>query len=283
MELDWQMVLWRVGFLAEALAVLFIAKVARDALLLRRGYRVDQQLTEHDNFAAAIDLSGFLLASVIALLDSFVIEGESWSAQASSIAMTSLIVLSLLSLNGYLTDRALLRGIDDQHAVNEDRNVAVAVVRAGAVIGAALTTRAAFGHPNPWEVCVAWALVGQVGVILMSYVYQWISPYDDLKELKEGNVAAALPLFGVLVAVGRTVESAIYGESVAWASELMSVGLYLVVGGALLWGARSLFDAIFLPKADLNEEITRDRNVGVGMLEAALYISLAEVVNYFFT
>jgi len=283
MEIDWQMIGARCAFLIEALMILFSAKVARDFLLLRRGYRVDQQLVEHDNVAASVDLAGFMLACVLALLDSFVIEGESLVRQASSIAMTGLIVLGLLAFNGWITDRALLRGIDDQRAVNEDKNVAVALVRAGAVIGAALSTRAAFGHPNPWEICVAWALIGQVGIIIMAYVYQWISPYDDLKEVSEGNVAAAFPLFGVLIAVGLTVEAAIYGESVEWLSELIAVGLYLLVGGVLLWVARTLFSKLFLPTGDLDAEITRDRNLGVGLLEASIYIALAQVVNYFFT
>lgn len=283
MEIDWQMIGTRGAFLLEALMILFSAKIARDFLLLRRGYRVDQQLVEHDNVAASVDLAAFMIACVIALLDSFVIEGESLMRQASSIAMTSLIVLSLLAFNGWITDRALLRGIDDQKAVNEDQNVAVALVRAGAVIGAALSTRAAFGHPNPWITCVLWALIGQVGIIIMAYVYQWISPYDDLKEISEGNLAAAFPLLGVLIAVGLTVEAAIYGESVEWMSEVMSVVVYLVVGGILLWGARLLFSKLFLPTGDLDAEITRDKNVGVGLLEASIYISLAEVVNYFFT
>jgi len=283
MEIDWQMIGVRSAFLVEALMILFVAKTVRDFLLLRRGYRVDQQLVEHDNVAASIDLAAFLLACVLALLDSFVIEGESLMRQATSIGLTGLIVLTLLAVNGWITDRALLRGIDDQKAVNEDQNVAVALVRAGAVLGAALCTRAAFGHPNPWEVCVAWALVGQLGVIIMAYIYQWISPYDDLKEISEGNVAAAFPLFGVLIAVGLTVEAAIYGESVNWLSELGAVAIYLFVGGLLLWVARALFSKLFLPTGDLDAEITRDKNMGVGLLEASIYIALAEVVNYFFT
>jgi len=282
LSIDWVMIAWRASLIAEALALLFIAKVARDLMLLRRGYRVDAQLTERDNLAAAVDLAAFMLACVVALLDSFVIEGESWTRQATSVATTGLVALPLLAFNGWLTDKALLRGIDDLVEVNERRNLAVALVRAGAVLGAALATRAAFGHPNDWLTCAAWALIGQGLIIAVAYIYKAVSPYDDLAEVKAGNVAAALPLFGVLVAAGVTVEGAIYGEVVEWAAELAAVALYLLVSALLIWGARGLLNAFLLPRGDLAEEIVRDRNAGVGLLEATVYVALAEVMAFFF-
>ena len=273
--------MWRFSFLIEAVVLLFVAKLFRDLLLLRRGYRVDQQITESDNLAASIDLSGFLLGTVIALLDSFVIEGHSWLTQSSEIAYTGLIVLALMGLNSWITDLFIFRGIDDHKEINEQRNISIACGRAGAMIATGFIIRAAFGHPNSWLICVLWALVGQASLILMAYVYQWISPYDDLAEIKKGNVAAGLPMMGVLIAVGITIESAIFGESVSWTEELISVGLYLLIGALLLFISRWLFNKIFLPKGDLDHEIVNDQNIGVGLLEATLYISLAEVINFF--
>ena len=57
--MDSSMLIWRVSFLLEAVALLFVAKVIRDLLLLRKGYRADEQITTQDNFAASIDLCGF--------------------------------------------------------------------------------------------------------------------------------------------------------------------------------------------------------------------------------
>ena len=58
--MDSSMLIWRVSFLLEAVALLFVAKVIRDLLLVRKGYRADDQITTHDNLAASIDLCGFL-------------------------------------------------------------------------------------------------------------------------------------------------------------------------------------------------------------------------------
>lgn len=279
--MDTSAFIWRMGFLFEALALLFIAKVVRDLLLLRKGYRTDQHITEHDNVAASIDLAGFLLGTMIALLDSFVIEGESWIAQASSIAYTGLFVISFMFLNSLICDFLIFRGLDDDQEIYDHRNLALASARAGAMIATGLMIRAAFGHPNPWLLCMMWAVIGQLGLVIMAQAYQWISPYDDLQEIKKGNLAAGLPFMGVLIAVGLTLESAIYGEAIAWQDELIAVGIYIVVGSLLLWGVRFLFNVIFLPKSDLDDEIVKDQNVGVGLLEATLYIAMAEVINFF--
>ena len=79
------MSLWieRGAFLMELLALLFCAKVLRDVSAIRRGRRLNAQLTEHDNPAAALDLAGALLALVTALLGSLLIGSETWLGQAS--------------------------------------------------------------------------------------------------------------------------------------------------------------------------------------------------------
>jgi putative membrane protein len=269
------------GFLAEALALLFIAKVARDVLLLRRGIHGDQQITEHDNLAAAIPLAAFLLATVIALIDSLVVEGELWLTQATSIAYTGLTVICLLLINGWLTDVIIFNKIDDDQELYTQRNLSLAFCHAGSFLATGFIIKSAFAHPNPWWICVTWSLIGQVILVVMFQIYQWISPYDDLEEIKKGNQAAGLPLAGVLIASGITIESAIYGESISWTDELIAVGLYVIVGSILLYAVRSIFNVLFLPKSDLNHEIVTDQNSGVGLLEGTMYIACAEVITFF--
>ena len=269
------------GFLAEALALLFIAKVARDLLLLRRGIRGDQQITEYDNLAAAIPLAAFLLATVIALIDSLVIEGELWLTQATSIAYTGLTVILLLLINGWLTDVIIFNKVDDDQELYQNRNLSLAFCHAGSFLATGFIVKSAFAHPNPWLTCVIWSLIGQVILVIMFQVYQWISPYDDLEEISKGNQAAGLPLAGVLIASGITIESAIYGESTSWTNELLAVAFYVLAGSILLFVVRWIFNFLFLPKSDLNHEIVNDQNIGVGLLEGTMYVACAEVITFF--
>ena len=279
--MDYITLLSTLGFLTEILALLFIAKIARDLLLLRRGIHGDQQITEHDNLASAIVLSAFLLSTVIALLDSLVIEGEFWLTQATSIAYTGLTVVALLLINGWLTDVIIFHSIDDDQELYTHRNLSLAFCHAGSFLATGFIIKSAFAHPNPWWVCVVWSLIGQIILVIMFQVYQWISPYDDLAEIQKRNGAAGLPLAGVLIASGITIESAIYGESSSWTEELMAVGIYVVVGSVLLYVVRWLFNLLFLPKSDLNHEIVEDQNQGVGLLEGVMYVACAEVITFF--
>ncbi|MEE2643636.1 MAG: DUF350 domain-containing protein, partial [Myxococcota bacterium] len=121
----------------------------------------------------------------------------------------------------------------------------------------------------------------QVALIILAWVYQIITPYDDLQEIRKGNIAAALPLAGVLIAVGLTVESAVIGESYTFQEELKLVALYLIVASVCLLVLRLFVDRILMPGAKLSEEIARDRNAGAGLLEATSFIACAELVNYF--
>ena len=281
MDFDWILIGTRALFLIEAFVVLLIGKFIRDMILLRKGFRFDQQLTKDDNLAVAIDLAGFLLGLTIALLDALVIEGETLLTQSSEIAVTGIIMLSVLFLNSKLFDVFVLRKVDDQVAINEGRNSAVAMSRLGGAIATGLICRATFGQEATFMTCFVWALIGQVILIIMSFVYQLISPYDDLHEIREGNVAAALPLAGVLISVGMSVEGAIAGETESLMTDVSTIFGYLVICSVALILTRQAFKTFFISNADLDEEIIRDRNLGVGLLEATLYICVAEFVNFF--
>ena len=277
------MSLWieRGAFLMELLALLFCAKVLRDVSAIRRGRRLNAQLTEHDNPAAALDLAGALLALVTALLGSLLIGSETWLGQASELAISGLAVLLILSFNGWLTDKAILRGIDDYRAIYEDRNVGVAACRAASVMATGLIIRGAFAHEAPWLEAISWVCVGQLALMVMALLYQWVTPYDDLAEIRGGNFAAALPLAGILFAVGLTVEAAIEGEPAGFSETLPLVLGYLAFAGVLLWLLRIFVDRVLMPGVSLSDEIAKDRNVGAGLLEASSFIACAELINYF--
>ena len=82
----------------EAFALLFVAFMCR-ALITHRGYQAQKaMLTEADNLASSIDLSAYLFAILLALLDSLAIEGESVLAQSSEVAYIGLAIIVMLEV-----------------------------------------------------------------------------------------------------------------------------------------------------------------------------------------
>lgn len=276
----WQAVR-RGSFILEALAIVLVGKLARDLLALARGYKTAEIITVKDNVAAAIDLSGFMLALVLGLVGSIIVSAETWAGQAADIAEVGLLVIGCLALNDWVTDKLIFRGLDDHAELNEKGNVALAVGRAASAVATGFVIRGALGHGNSLLDCLVWVAVGQVALVGIALLYQWLTPYDDLAEVRDGNIAAGLPLAGILLAVGITVEAALRGQFVSFADDLQAVSVYLGVSVLLLWVLRTLTDLVLMPGTRLAKEIATDRNVGAGALEATSFVIGAELLAYF--
>ena len=53
--------------MVEGIALIYIGKLIRDLFYMARGYKLVELITEKDNFAASIELCGFLFAMIILL------------------------------------------------------------------------------------------------------------------------------------------------------------------------------------------------------------------------
>ncbi len=271
----------RGSFVLEALAILLVGKLLRDALALARGYKPAELITVKDNPAAAVDLAGYVLALTLGLVGSIIISADSWLGQATDIAEVGLLVIACLVVNDWITDKAIFRGLDDHAELNERRNLALAVGRAASAVATGLVIRGALGHDNGLLICLAWVGLGQVALVVIALLYQWITPYDDLAEIRAGNLAAGLPIAGILLAVGITVEAGLHGQFHSWAADLQAVGIYLAISVVLLWILRWLTDLLLMPGTRLADEIARDRNAGAGLIEATSFVVGAELLAYF--
>ena len=267
----------------EAFILLFVAFMFR-ALITHRSYSNQiHKLTAHDNLASALDLSAYLFAVLIALLDSLAIEGESLVTQGSEVAYIGVTIIIVIELAQQFTDRILFKGIAVQEQIHQHGNLALAISRGALVLAMSMMIRGVLAHPQPWLTLAPWLIIGMVCIALLGAFFQWLTPYDDLAEISQGNHAAALPLAGAWLASGITVESAITGESTYLINEVLSVGLYLLLAALVMIGVRFCLRSFFFRGIDLNHEITHDKNAGIGLIEAILYLCVAEVTCFFFS
>lgn len=280
-ELNLPAILHTATFLVGSVAIVFGGKLARDALATRRGHRIGELITVHDNPAVALEQSAFLLASVIGLLGALVISGETLLQQGIELALTGVVVIAALLGNDWLTAKLICRGFDNHKAVNEDHNVAVACVRGASALATGFVLRGALGHDSSLLDRVLWVLVGQVALVTISLLYQRLTPYDDIAEIKSKNLAAALPMAGVLLAVGLTVEATLHGEGAGWAADLLSVSLDLLLAVVLLQVLRVVTDLFLLPGTTLHKEIAEDRNTGAGLMEFTSLLLGALLLAYY--
>ena len=125
-------------------------------------------------------------------------------------------------------------------------------------------------------------------------VLDWITPYDlSNQNSTEKNLASGITLAGFFIAMAIIVHASVSGvvdyemfsfidsENPArfalLSAELITTAVYLLLGLICLsLGRHSLG---WVTPFDLNKEIETERNVGVGAIEAAIYISIAIIIH----
>jgi uncharacterized membrane protein YjfL (UPF0719 family) len=269
------------AFFAGTVALVLLGWWVRDRLAFRGGESLARLITERNHTPVAIEAGSFLLASVMALLGSILLPEGSPLDRALAFAATGGIVVGALLVTDQLLIRLILPGLDVNRATRDDHNVAVALVRAGAHVAAALVIRAALHHDSPlWERLV-WVLLGQGALVLLVRAYQAWTPWDDVGEVRHRNIAAAVPLAGLLLATGVIVAAATEGEGHGWAADLTSFGVDLLASAMLFALVRALADRLLIRGSTFAEEIARDKNVGAGFIEAAVFVATALGIGYF--
>lgn len=271
---------------------LFIIVAAVVLLALARGVQqwlygqtLHTALTESDNPALGIAIAGYLFGvfwTVTVLLGHL-----SYELIPDVVGILLYGVLGMLLLTGVAlgTSRVFL-GTDVQAQLN-GRNTAAALVVAGVYIATSLTYSGTLsGNGGNFWTFLLFFLLGQLALLGITYAFRWLTTYDDVQEIAAGNMAAALALTGVLIAVGLIVRRAVTGDYAGFWPSLggfvQALGLVLVLypvrqvllqwlllGGAIHWRATLL-----------DHEIAQDNNIAVGLLEATAYITAALFITH---
>ena len=137
-------------------------------------------------------------------------------------------------------------------------------------------------------------LVSLVALFVGRKVLDWITPYDLNHQTAEvDNLAVGLTQAGFYLALAIIIHASISGEVdyelfpfidqenptrfMILIAELITTVVYVLIGLVFLsYGRRALN---WLTPFDLDKEIETDRNVGVGALEAAYYVSIGIIIH----
>jgi hypothetical protein len=125
-------------------------------------------------------------------------------------------------------------------------------------------------------------------------VLDWITPYDlDNQTSIEKNIASGITEAGFYIAMAIIVHASVSGvvdydmfsfidsedpsRYSLLGAELITTAIYLLLGLICLSLGRRSLD--WVTPFDLNKEIEIERNVGVGAIEASIYISIAIIIH----
>ena len=115
-------------------------------------------------------------------------------------------------------------------------------------------------------------------MILFSFVYDWITPFDLHHEIEQDNVAAGVAFGGTYIALGIILFNGLLGDFTGWADSLASFGINAVVAFVFLPLVRLTLDKVLLTRIDLNQAISQDRNIAVSVVEMVFAVSFALIL-----
>jgi uncharacterized membrane protein YjfL (UPF0719 family) len=274
-----------IGLMIEALAILFLAKLARDQLLKRRGFSVNELVVKQSSLGAAIGQAGYLIGILLGFLGalSFAAQAPTALSMVTHLALFGLMAVLLQLTADRLSDRLIFRGMAALPGATEESNVSLALGKAAVSVATGLVLRGSMVDPTAGVLAaVAWFVVGQALMVLAVLFYCRLTPYDDLAEIKRNNVAASFPIVGILLALGLVVEAAIATKGVGdMLPTALHVGKFLGFSLVLVYVFRILTNYVLLPKIKLANAIVEQRSIAAGLQEGVSFLLVSLLVTFF--
>lgn len=262
---------------------LLLVLLAKPIKGLTTRYHLGDELTKHDNKAVGVATAGYIFG-VLTIVRGVMISGgnpyETIWRDLVAVAVWTLISLSLLLSSAWINRKLLLNRFEVHKELITDRNVGTGAVLAGTYIGTALIVSASISGSTGGGLVIeildtlVYFVIGQLGFIMLGAIYQRTCGYDVHDEIERDNEGAGIAFAATLVALAILIAGQIRrGDS------LVALAVWIPISLLVLLGSRWLVDLIILPKARLHEEVARDRNWGVALIEGATAIGVALLLD----
>ncbi|MCT4637618.1 MAG: DUF350 domain-containing protein [Bacteroidales bacterium] len=266
-----------VAYILSAFVIMFVGKVIYN--ITHKSIDVKNELIEKDNFAFSVAHVGYFVGLLLAVGSAIVGPSNGLMIDLLDIGVYGVLGIILLNLSVLINDKIILRKFCVKKEIIDDQNAGTGVVEgasavaSGLIIYGAVVGEAANLMHGITTAVVFWA-IGQVVLVLTSYVYNLITPYDIHEHIEKDNVAVGVGFAGAMIAIANLIRFGIQGDFVGWSNIFTEVGIDVLIGLAVLPVMRLITDKILLPGARLTDEIVNQEkpNVGAALIEAFAYI-----------
>jgi uncharacterized membrane protein YjfL (UPF0719 family) len=275
--------LYRLIFaLGATLVLLLLFQLALRLLSPKQTVRAD---LEQGNAARAMlhggDVFGiFLIAAHMATGS---MEEKSVRADVLWVAVFGVVALTLYFVTSRLGVRALLKSRMNEEI--EKGNVAAGIAGGAHSLATGIIVARAVAGSNlkALGLSLVFFALAQITLHILVILFRALTKYDDAAEILGGNVAAALSYAGLMVGVSIIVGQAVEGTFTGWGDSMLAYGKALGWGAGLYVVRQLIVQTILLGSfslrgGTLDVEIERDKNVGMGAIEALAYVATALVV-----
>lgn len=274
-----QPVLSGASFLLIAYLLLYLNKVASDWYAKSKGLDNDHAIEEDSNLAVGLRKSGLYLGIMLGMYG--VISGPSagyWQ-DVFDVATYGLVVSIFFVFARGFNDFVVLGHVSNTAEVKRG-NLAVGLVEFGAFIATGIIAMSSMiGEGGGYLGAILFFVAGQIVLLLVTLVYEWVTPWSVKDEIKKGNAAAGLRLGGLMVAVAVAIHGAIAVDFVSWDYNLRVLAVNGIIAVIFMLLISVVIDRFFFRGTNIETEIVRDRNVAAIGVVTALQIAGAFAIS----
>jgi len=264
------------AFIALYGVVFLLAKLIMDLLT---PYKMDEELAKKDNFAIALSMCGYYLATAIIFMGALVGPSQGFVKDLMLVGGYSMLGLVFLNISRWLNEKIILSKFCDIEQLIKEHNLSVGAVHFSVYVATGLIAAGAIsGQGGGIISSVVFFVLGQLSLFLFSFVYGFFTPYNIHEELEKKNIAAGVAFGGTLIALGIVILNGVSGDFVSWRVDLTLFAIVNVMAFVFLPAIRFVMGKLVIPGHDLSKEIRDDQNLGAGMLEATVAISFAAIL-----
>lgn len=264
------------AFLALYLIIFFLAKWLKN---ITCSYNIDYELTSSDNLAVAVAMSGYYLATAIIFVGALFGPSVYLLQDLIVVGGYSILGLLLLNLSRFLNEKLILHKFYGTNQLIEGRNIAVGAVHFGAYLATGIIAAGAVsGQGGGVVTTLVFFVLGQISLAIFSKIYVKLAKYDVHSEIENNNIAVGIAFSGNMIALAIIIMHSAAGDFINWRYDLSNFIIMNIFAFILIIIVRIINDRIFLPQVCLSTEISEDKNIGAGFLEAVAVIAAAMVI-----
>lgn len=249
------------------------------------------ELLKKDNPAFGISLAAATFGMAIMLSGTiYGTQDDDPNRSAMVVGLFGITGIVMMAMTRLILAKITLPRVSLRNEITKG-NIAVAVADAGNIIAAAIVIRSV----------LAWVYVDSIdgiGTLFVAYLVSQVlltsmtilrmkifgainKGYCLQDELNKGNTALALRFsgqkIGIAFAIATAAQIVVYEEYDI--SQVMSAWVVASLAAIIIWKILSFIaEKIILLRVNINYEVLEQKNIAIGVLQAAIYISLGMLI-----
>jgi len=233
------------------------------------------------NRAIAISSIGYYLSIILIIYSA--VQGESFGYMYDIISIFSTVLIGLifLSINRWIINIFYLKDLNPKYEL-EKENIAFAIFQASGFLATATIFYKSFAG---FEFSLGLIYVGtiyffitQLSLFVMIKIFILKTSYDDVREIKKGNVAVAIEFLSIFVAIsmlfGNIAEAVIDIDL----NSIATLFIYFLISSIFLIYLPSLLTSILIVGNKKVDNSIADGNMIIAVKSAVVKITIAIVI-----